>query len=123
MSNYKSATQRKLRFITAKGLLSTEQLWDLSLAELDILAVNLEKLTEETPQKSFLDKKTEGDKTSKLKFDIVLDILNTKVEEAEVTQNAREIKQHNEKILGLIANKQDTELAEKSIEDLKKLLQ
>jgi hypothetical protein len=122
MSNYKIATKLKLRFNTTKGQLSTEQLWDLSLTELDNLAVRLEQEAKEGNQKSFLSKKTEEDKISKLRFDIALDILQSKVEEMEALQNAQATKEHNEKILSLIANKQDSELAEKSVEELKEML-
>jgi hypothetical protein len=40
MEIFKLASQQKLRFQTPKGSLSTEQLWELSLDELDALAFN-----------------------------------------------------------------------------------
>lgn len=122
MENYKLASQLKLRFITSKGSLSTEQLWDLSLKELDEMAVSLENEYQESGKKSFLVKRSTKDKTTKLKFDIVLDILTTKSEEAEALKDAADIKEHNEKIMKLIEEKKDGELASKSISELKKLL-
>lgn len=119
---YKEAIRQKLRFTTSKGLLSTEQLRDLSLTDLDNLAVSLEKDYEESGKKSFLVKKSAKDKTAKLKLDIVIDILTTKVEEQEAAKNARAIKENNEKILSLIAEKEEDSLKSKSIEDLKRLL-
>ena len=68
MENYKLATQQKARFQTKRGLLSTEQLWDLSLNELDELAVSLENEYKESGKKSFLVAKSVKDKTTKLKF-------------------------------------------------------
>ena len=81
---YKEASKLKLRFQTTKGILSVEQLWELSLTELDALAVSLEEEYKNSDGKSFLDKKTEKDKMVKLRFDIVLNVLNTKVEEKKL---------------------------------------
>lgn len=62
------------------------------------------------------------DKTTKLKFDVVLDILTTKVEEAEIAANKLERKEKNKKILELIAEKQDEGLKKKSIKELEAML-
>lgn len=122
MSNYKLAAQSKLRFQTGKGLLSTEQLYDLSLEELDTLAVSLEEQHQASGKKSFLVKKSVKDKTTKLRFDIVLDVLNTKAEEVQAAADAQEIKEHNKKIIELIAEKQDESLKGKSIRQLEAML-
>lgn len=122
MENYKLATQQKLRFQTSKGLLSTEQLWDLSVNDLDSLAVQLQDAYNNSKGKSFLEKKTDKDKGLKLMFDVVLDVLNTKVEESEAKKDAAETKEHNQKIISLIKEKQDGALANKSIAQLEKML-
>lgn len=122
MENYKLASQQKLRFQTTKGSLTTEQLWDLSLDELDALAVSLEEEHKHSGKKSFLVKTSAKDKTSKLKFDIVLDVLNTKAEAIQVASEANEVKEHNKKIISLIAEKQDDKLKSMSIKDLEKQL-
>lgn len=122
MENYKLASQQKLRFQTNRGSLSMEQLWDLPLEELDLLAVGLEAQYKRSPKKSFLDKTSEKDKTSKLRFDVALDILNTKVEENQAALELLETKEHNEKIIRLIAEKQDESLKGKSIKQLEGML-
>ena len=122
MEKYKQASQEKLRFQTNKGTLSTEQLWDLSLDELDALAVSLDTEHKESSKKSFLAKTSAKDKTAKLKFEVVYDILITKKEESEAIAEAHEIKQHNNKIIQLIAEKQDESLKGKSIKELEKML-
>lgn len=119
---FKEASRLKLRFNTERGLLSAEQLWDLPLTQLDALAVSLEKQYKESGKKSFLVTKSKKDKELKLRFDIVLDILTDKVEEANVAKNARAVKEHNEKIMAKIAEAQDKELDGKSVAELKKLL-
>ena len=122
MENYKLASQQKLRFQTNRSLLSVEQLWDLSLTELDSLAVNFETEHKESGKKSFLVKTSIKDKTAKLRFDVALDILNTKVEEMQATQEAAEIKEHNKKIITLISEKNDESLKGKTIKQLESLL-
>lgn len=122
MENYKKASQQKLRFQTNKGSLSTEQLWDLSLSDLDALAVSLDAEHKQSDKKSFLVTKSVKDKTAKLKFDIVLDVLSTKVEEAQALSEAKEIKEHNEKIITLIAEKKDESLKGKSVKQLEEML-
>lgn len=122
MENFKLASQQKLRFQTNKGLLSVEQLWDLSLEDLDALAVSLETEHKESGKKSFLVKTSVKDKTAKLRFDVTLDVLNTKVEEMQAAQEAAEIKEHNKKIITLISEKQDESLKGKSVKQLEGML-
>lgn len=122
MENFKQASKQKLRFQTTKGVLSVEQLWDLSLSDLDSLAVSLQEAYENSKGKSFLTKRTTKDATIKLQFDVVLDILQTKVEESELLREAKENKDHNEKILNLISEKKDEELKGKSLKELQKML-
>jgi hypothetical protein len=119
---YKQASKQKLRFQTTKGLLSSEQLWDLPLTELDTLAVSLEESYKNSKGKSFLDKRTAKDSNIKLQFDIVLDVLQTKMEENEAVRTLKEDKEHNQKIIELIKEKQDDSLKGKSIKELEKML-
>lgn len=122
MDNFKLASQQKLRFQTTKGGLSTEQLWDLSIVDLDALAVSLESQYETSGKKSFVVKKSAKDKETKLKFDVALDILNTKVELLQAETEAQENKEHNKKILTIIADKKDESLKGKSVKELEKML-
>ena len=122
MSNYKEASRLGLRINTNKGALSVEQLWTLTLPQLDELAVSLEENVEKSISKTFLKKRTNKNKLAQLSFDVVLDILQTKMAEAEELQSASEIKKHNDKILTLIAEKQENDLKSKSAEELQALL-
>lgn len=122
MKNYKLITRLKLRFPTAKGCLSVEQLWDLSLEELDKVVVSLEDNYNKSSEKSYIVKASEKDAETKLMFDVALDILQTKMEEKNEQKRSYEIKKHNEKILELIDKKKDEELSNLSIDDLTKLI-
>jgi len=121
-TDFKKATQLKLRFLTDKGYLSTEQLWDLTIKDLDALAVKLEKAIEETLRKSFLLKNTQEDELPRIRFDIALDVLNTKLSEQEDINNRKAKKESNERIMTIIANKKDAALSDKTIAELEQLL-
>ena len=118
---YKKAAELKLRFDTSRGSLSTEQLMDLPVRELDKIALELEEAYKSSGRKSFLVKSTAKDKVAKLKFNLALDILTTKVETADALKDAGAIKAHNTRIDELIARKQDEELGDKSIKELEKM--
>jgi len=120
--SFKEASKQKLRFNTSRGPLSTEQLWDLPLTELDALAVALETEVEKGGVKSFLTPKTPENKIGKLKFDVVYEMLTTRVEENQAAQEAADNKAHNQKILGLMAEKQEEGLKKKSLKELEKML-
>jgi hypothetical protein len=119
---YKEASKQNLRFTTTKGNLTVEQLWSLSTDELNNLAVTLDEQYNESGKKSFLVTKSVKDKTAKLRFDIALDILNTKLEEAEAIKHAKEVKEHNKKIISLIQEKKDESLKGKTIKQLEAML-
>lgn len=122
MSNYKKAAQMKLRFNTEKGMLTVEQLWDCPRAMLKrtITAVQKQiKSTEGIDELSFLEDDSPAvDPVLQLRFDILKDVYITKRDEAKAKTEAEQNKQHNAKIDALIAQKQDEELKEKSIEQL-----
>lgn len=120
MDIYKQANRLGLRFNTNRGLLATEQLFQLSLADLDALAVSLE--ISQTGKKSFIRETSVGDEIAKLKFDVALDVLNTVMKEQKDARESLDNKRKNEKILALIAEKQDGALKEKTVEELEAML-
>lgn len=120
--NFKEASRQKLRFQTSKGLLTTEQLWDLSLADLDELAVSLEEEHKQSGKKSFLTTRSVKDKTAKLKFNVVYDVLISKSEELQEATQKAEDKEHNKKIIALIADKENEDLRGKSKKQLEAML-
>lgn len=121
---FKQASRLKLRFQTTKGLLSVEQLWDLSMADLTKSIKSLSKTLnkKEDDNLSFLNDVDESDPIAQLQFDILKDIYVTKKSEADAARTAKETKEHNQRILQLIADKKDKELEGKSVEELEAML-
>jgi len=120
---YKQASQLKLRFNTNVGALTVEQLWDLSQTQLTIAIKAVKKVLKKNDddELSFLEDTKEVDVENQLRFDILKDVYLTKKRESEELRTAAEVKAHNQKIDALIAEKQDGQLREMSIEELEKL--
>tara|TARA_R110000868_G_scaffold74337_13_gene215020 strand:+ start:12185 stop:12568 length:384 start_codon:yes stop_codon:yes gene_type:complete len=125
MSNFKEASRIGLRFETSKGALSTEQLWTLPLLHLATVVRNLKALTtkDNDDDLAFLDEKsTPVDKVVELRFTVAKEIYLAKQAENVSARDAKTKKAHNEKILGLIAEKQEGNLKNLSEEELVALL-
>lgn len=118
---YKQASKEKIRFQTEKGLLTVEQLWDLPFTVLDRTAIQLAEEFKMSGKKSYLEPKSKKDKAIKLQFDIVLDVLQTKMDERDAEKSETVDKQHNAKIDAIIATKQDENLGKKSIRELERM--
>lgn len=121
---FKQASKLKLRFQTNRGLLSTEQLWDLSQTDLSNAVKAVKKVLKKNDddELSFLEDTKVVDVENQLRFDILKDVYLTKKKENEELRDAAETKAHNQKILALIAEKKDGQLKEMSVEELEKLL-
>lgn len=120
---FKEASRKQLRIKTPKGLLSVEQLWTLTLKELDRTAVALKKQMRDTQEESFLSETTKEDKELKLMFDVTFSVLETLKSEGEAQTKRKETREHNAKIDTLISEKKDSDLRNMSIDELEKLRQ
>lgn len=125
MSNFKEATRMKLRVNTSVGELSVEQLWDLNLTKLAATIKNVKKQLQKDndDELSFLDEDKKVDRVLQLTFDVLKEVYQTKQTEQVEARTALERKANNEKIMALIAKKQESELEGKSVEELQALLQ
>lgn len=131
MEMFAFATKKKIRFETSKGMLSVEDLWDLPLTSdngrpnLDDVAKGIYKAMKEGEEISFVKSNAASNaafNVLKTKFDIVKYIIDVKLAEAEAAKKAKETKARNQRILGLIAQKEDEALASKSKEELLAML-
>jgi hypothetical protein len=122
---YKLAVKLDLRFQTNKGILTPQQLYQLNQTDLSDAIKEVKKVLKKDNDDdlSFLENTKTVDVENQLKFDILKDVYLTKKKEAEELRNAFEVKEHNQKILTLIVEKQEGELRGKSIEELTAMLQ
>jgi hypothetical protein len=117
---FELASRSKLRF-SYRGLISTEDLWDLKLEDLDEIYRSTNSELKEMSEDSLLEKKQTGAAVLELQVGIVKHIFEVKVEEAEARKDARERKAKKERILEIIAKKQDEDLENKTLDELKAL--
>jgi hypothetical protein len=120
---FEKASRLKLRFQSTKGILSTEDLWDLSLQDLNALAKKLNRQIKNMSEEDFLQEETKEDKETKLAFDLVIHVLNVKKEERQKEKDRTEKKAKKEKLLDILAKKRDQSLEQMSEEDLLKELE
>lgn len=119
---FEKASQLKLRFQTPKGYLPTEDLWDLKLDDLDTIAVRLSKEIKEQSGESFIKTKTKKNDVLELQLEILKHIIAFKLDLDAKKALRIEKKQQKERLLGLIAEKEDQALSAKSVEELKQEL-
>ena len=118
---FEKASRLKLRF-NYKGVCTVEDLWDLKVEELDSLFKTLNAKAKVENEESLLTTKTTATTELDLQIEIIKHIVSEKLAEEEARKNAREKREKKKKIMELIATKQDSALAEKSVGDLKKML-
>jgi hypothetical protein len=116
---FEKSSRMKLRFATDKGILSVEDLWDLNLEQLNIIAKTLNQKIKESKEEDFLNEVSVEDAKAKLAFEIVIHILNTKKKESEDAKDLKKKKLEKEKLLEILAKKQDQSLENLSVEELK----
>lgn len=128
MSIFEQASRQKLRFPTNKGALTTEQLWDLPLQsksqfDLDTVAKSVSGELRGATEESFVATTVNpAKKELELKLEIVKHVIAVRIAENEAARNAAARKTEREKLLGILADKQDEELKNLTPEQIKERL-
>lgn len=118
---YKQAAATKLRFTTPVGTCSVEDLFDLSLEQLDKTGMALRDEIEKTKSGSLLAEKRVSPKT-KLAYDLVVDVITTRQEEAAAAEERVLKAQKRARLQELIAKKKEAELEQKDVDELEEML-
>lgn len=118
---FKVASRKKYRF-NYKGVISVEDLWDLSVEELDSIYKKLKAQQKNNNEESLLQSVTKEDKELANKIDIIKTIVVDKLAAKERALKAAEKKAQNQRILEILADKKDAALKEKSIEELQAMI-
>ena len=118
---FEYATRNKVRF-PFKGMISVEDLWDLSLVNLDSIYKMLNKQVKQSEEESLLNTKTNVDTELEVQIAIVKHIVSVKLEEQRAREQATAKNAQKQKIMAIIASKEDEALQNSSVDDLKKML-
>ena len=118
---FEAASKNKYRY-PYKGMITTEDLWDLTPAQLDIVYKALNKGVSEAQVSSLMHKVTDVDAELLNKIEIVKYIVNAKEEEAEARKNDVAKHAKKQRILDILAQNQEDALQSMSEDELKKML-
>jgi Cdc6-like AAA superfamily ATPase len=127
---FEKASRLKLRFASAVGPLSVEQLWELPITTKAKNAADLASIARVLNQAlkansdddlPFLSTSKKADSDTQLAFDIVRHIVETKQAEAAKAVETTANREKKQQILAMIAAKELEEVGSKSLDDLRKL--
>ena len=118
---FEIATRTKMRF-PFRGMVSVEDLWDLSVRDLDSIFKTLNAQVKKSQEESLLATKTKEDETLAIQIEIVKHIVKTKLDEAETAKQSKELKERKQKLMEMIAEKKDEALRNASVEELQAML-
>ena len=126
MSNiFEKASRLKVRFTLSttksSGTISVEDLWELSLPDLDNVAKKLNKEIKDSSEESFITSKSKADELLELKFELVKHVITVKLLEKEKKAVDAQRKSELARIDELIAKKEINSLEEKSLDELMKM--
>jgi hypothetical protein len=124
MNIFKLASRKGFRFNTPMGELSVEQLWNLgstrnkTMIALNDIAVGLDEEIAKLQRSSYLETKSTEQTDLVAKRDIVVDILQTLIAERDTEKVQAANKVEREKLMQLIAAKDQEELSSLSKDEL-----
>lgn len=121
MELFEIASKKKYRY-AFHGVITTEDLWDLSMSQLDTIYKYLSKQRkiEQEEESLMTDKEVNSDLVNMI--EIVKHVFSVKKDEVEREKSAAEKKRKKEKLLEILARKQDESLEEKSEEEILKMI-
>lgn len=116
----------KYRFNTARGNLSTEDLFDLKMADLDVIYQDLSSEIDELKGKSLFNDEENSEKINTIKEledkkGIVEAVFNYHKANKEAAEKAAKVKAMKDELNEVIAQKQKDELSSMDIEQLKQI--
>ena len=114
---FELATRNKIRF-PFKGLISVEDLWDLSLTNLDSVFKTLNAEVKKSEEESLLNTKSKEDEELYNKIEIVKYIVGVKLAEKEAKEDEKKNREMKQRLLAIKAKRQNEALENLSDEDL-----
>ena len=122
MNLFEVASRKKYRY-PYKGAISTEDLWDLPVEELDRIYKWLNSESKKIHEESLLAERSVVDQDLLNKIEIIKYVVGVKQEEKKAAANAAEKKLRKQHLMEVLAKKEDQALEASSIEELKKMLE
>ena len=118
---FEYAARNKLRF-PFKGQVSVEDLWDLTITQLDGIYKTLNAPRKAENEESLLSTKSPADKVLETKIAIIKHIVSVKQSEAETARKAKENRERKQYLMSILADQEEAELRSKSSDELMKMI-
>ena len=118
---FEAATRMKLRF-PFKGSITVEDLWDLSLTDLDTIYKKLNAQAKASQEESLLGTRRATDVTVEVQIEIIKHIVQCKLTARDEARAATERKAKREKLLAALASKEEQALDSMTADELKRAL-
>lgn len=118
---FEVAVRNKVRF-PFRGQITVEDLFDLSVQNLDSVFKTLNSQVKQAKEESLLNTKTKEDETLELQIEIVKYIVGLKLEEENTRLKAKENREKKQKLYSILAAKQEADLQNKSAEEIQKMI-
>ena len=118
---FEMATREKYRF-PYKGMITVEDMWDLSLQSLDSVFKTVNAQVKRNQEESLLKTKTDEDIELDTKIAIIRYIVGVKQQEAADRLQAKEKKEKKQKLLDALNEKRDQKIKDMTEEELEKAL-
>ena len=113
------ALAQKVRFSgLGKGVLTTEDLFDLPVETLNQAALERDALIAQSGQQGYLRTKTAANSDLQLQRDIIVSVLQFKLDQQEAVTANRSLTQQQKELAELIHMKKQQARANKSLEEL-----
>ena len=128
MNIFEEAVKQKLRFSTPKGNLSVEDLFDLPLSSttgktnLDDIARGLHLALKNETEVSFVEPRSRKASVLDLQFEVVKSVIASKMAENAAENLRRKNSEKRQKIMELIAAKEDEAVKGLPLDELQKML-
>ncbi len=125
---FEKASRIGLTFDTPVGTLTDRDLWNIPLTgtssiNLNDIAKALNKIVKDQDDEDFVNVKKNKDMLPQLRLDIVKRIIEYKLSVQESNEKRQKTLQRNERIKGILADKEDDKLQKKTVEELQELLE
>ena len=115
---FERASREKLRYKAKAGLVTTEDLWELPLTQLDTMAVAINEQINTVNKGSFLKPKQAADETLSLTLQVLIYVMTVRQQEAADARAVAEKRAQKAKLMDILGTKQEEKLKGLSEEEL-----
>uniref|UniRef100_A0AAU6VZ96 Uncharacterized protein n=1 Tax=Pseudomonas phage Arace01 TaxID=3138526 RepID=A0AAU6VZ96_9VIRU len=128
MDLFQQASRVKLRFNSPRGELSVEQLWDVPLTsrngfDLDNIAKGANRDLKDATEESFVQTTSPQATILNLRMDVIKSVIATKIAERDAAETKEKRRVERDRLIALLADKQDAALQELSAEEIQARLE